>query len=75
MKAAMLVAAIVWNASEKTVERGVPRVTPNDLRRTFATWFKQKDVDSVVVASMTPPDRNEKSPIPSRNRRSRLSIG
>lgn len=31
---------------------GVPRVTPNDLRRTFATWLKQKDVDSAVVAVM-----------------------
>jgi integrase len=31
---------------------GVPRVTPNDLRRTFATWLKQKDVDSAVVAAM-----------------------
>lgn len=28
---------------------GVPRVTPNDLRRTFATWLKQKDVDYAVV--------------------------
>jgi len=31
---------------------GVPRVTPNDLRRTFATWLKQNDVDSAVVAAM-----------------------
>lgn len=31
---------------------GVPRVTPNDLRRTFATWLKQQDVDSAVVANM-----------------------
>ena len=31
---------------------GVPRVTPNDLRRTFATWLKQRDVDSAVVAAM-----------------------
>lgn len=31
---------------------GVPRVTPNDLRRTFATWLKQSDVDSAVVAAM-----------------------
>jgi hypothetical protein len=22
---------------------GVPRVTPNDLRRTFASWLKQRD--------------------------------
>jgi hypothetical protein len=27
-------------------------VTPNDLRRTFATWLKQNDVDSAVVAAM-----------------------
>ena len=32
--------------------QGVPRVTPNDLRRTFATWLKQNDVDSAVVAAM-----------------------
>ncbi|HEU4616161.1 MAG TPA: tyrosine-type recombinase/integrase [Kofleriaceae bacterium] len=31
---------------------GVPRVTPNDLRRSFATWLKQSDVDSAVVAAM-----------------------
>jgi integrase len=30
----------------------VPNVTPNDLRRTFATWLKQQDVDSAVVANM-----------------------
>jgi len=30
----------------------VPRVTPNDLRRTFATWRKQRDVGSAVVAAM-----------------------
>ena len=27
-------------------------MTPNDLRRTFATWLKQSDVDSAVVAAM-----------------------
>jgi len=27
-------------------------VTPNDLRRTFATWLKQNDVDSAVVAAL-----------------------
>ena len=31
---------------------GVPRVTPNDLRRTFASWLKQNDVDSSVVAQL-----------------------
>lgn len=30
----------------------MPRVTPNDLRRSFATWLKQSDVDSAVVAAM-----------------------
>lgn len=34
------------------VRAGVPRVTPNDLRRTFASWLKQADVDSAVVAAM-----------------------
>ena len=34
------------------VRAGVPRVTPNDLRRSFATWLKQSDVDSAVVAAM-----------------------
>lgn len=33
---------------------GLPRVTPNDLRRTFATWLKQNDVDSAVVARRRP---------------------
>jgi integrase len=30
----------------------VPRVTPNDLRRTFATWLKQAGTDSAVVAKL-----------------------
>ncbi|MBX3157640.1 MAG: tyrosine-type recombinase/integrase [Deltaproteobacteria bacterium] len=34
---------------------GVPRVTPNDLRRSFTTWLKQSDVDSAVVAAMMGP--------------------
>ncbi len=30
----------------------VPRVTPNDLRRTCASWLKNKGVDSAVVAGI-----------------------
>lgn len=31
---------------------GAPRVTPNDLRRTFASWLKQAGVDSLTVGRM-----------------------
>ena len=31
---------------------GAPRLSPNDLRRTFASWLKQQSVDSLVVAHM-----------------------
>jgi len=46
-----------WGNDKRELARacaraGVPRVTPNDLRRTFATWLKQNDVDSAVVAAM-----------------------
>jgi len=46
-----------WGNDKRELARacaraGVPRVTPNDLRRTFATWVKQNDVDSAVVAAM-----------------------
>lgn len=46
-----------WNNDKTDLKRaclraGVPRVTPNDLRRTFATWLKQHDVDSAVVAAL-----------------------
>jgi integrase len=46
-----------WGNDKRELARacaraGVPRVTPNDLRRTFATWLKQSDVDSAVVAAM-----------------------
>jgi len=30
----------------------IRRVTPNDLRRTFASWLKQRGVDSMVVAKL-----------------------
>lgn len=30
----------------------LPRVSPNDLRRTFASWLKQKGTDSLVVAHL-----------------------
>ena len=46
-----------WGNDKRELARaclraGVPCVTPNDLRRTFATWLKQNDVDSAVVAAM-----------------------
>lgn len=31
---------------------GVPRVSPNDLRRTFGSWLKQAGEDSLVVARL-----------------------
>lgn len=31
---------------------GLARVSPNDLRRTFASWLKQAQVDSFVVAQL-----------------------
>ena len=30
----------------------IERVSPNDLRRTFASWLKQAQVDSFVVAQL-----------------------
>jgi len=30
----------------------IPKVTPNDLRRTYASWMKQDGVDSAVVAKL-----------------------
>jgi len=30
----------------------IPPVTPNDLRRTFASWLKQRGVDSFTVATL-----------------------
>ena len=30
----------------------IERVSPNDLRRTFASWLKQASVDSFVVAQL-----------------------
>jgi integrase len=31
---------------------GIERVSPNDLRRTFASWMKQAGIDSYAVASL-----------------------
>lgn len=31
---------------------GIPRASPNDLRRTFASWMKQAGVDSMTVAKL-----------------------
>jgi integrase len=31
---------------------GIPKVSPNDLRRTFASWLKQAGTDSLVVAKL-----------------------
>jgi integrase len=38
-------------AGRKTFER-MRHVSPNDLRRTFASWLKQHGVDSMVVAKL-----------------------
>lgn len=32
--------------------KGAPRISPNDLRRTFISWLKQQGVDSLVVAQI-----------------------
>ena len=34
------------------VRAGIAAVSPNDLRRTFASWLKQRGVDSAVVARL-----------------------
>ena len=38
-----------------TTGRSIPNVTPNDLRRTFASWMKNQGVDSAVVAALLGP--------------------
>ena len=38
--------------AEACARLGMPRVSPNDLRRTFASWLKQRGVDSMVVARL-----------------------
>jgi integrase len=52
MKGAPLAAAggacIACNGTGK----GIARVTPNDLRRTLASWLKQEGIDSGVVAKI-----------------------
>jgi hypothetical protein len=36
----------------KCKKLGIPRVSPNDLRRTFASWMKNAGVDSFAVARL-----------------------
>lgn len=43
---------VVRDLTEACMRAGVPRVTPNDLRRTFASWLKQAGVDSRAVADL-----------------------
>ena len=38
--------------AEACKRAGIARVSPNDLRRTFASWLKQRGVDSAVVARL-----------------------
>lgn len=41
------------NADPRTKKIGsLPRVSPNDLRRTFASWLKQEGIDSLTVAHL-----------------------
>jgi integrase len=45
-----------WGNVRRDLERAcilakVPRVTPNDLRRTCASWLKNKGIDSAAVAA------------------------
>ncbi len=41
------------NVLEDACKRaGIARVTPNDLRRTLASWLKQAGVDSFAVAQI-----------------------
>lgn len=42
----------VPNHRKKESEAGMPRLSPNDLRRTFASWMKQAGVDSLAVAHL-----------------------
>ncbi len=42
----------VPNARKKESAAGLPRLSPNDLRRTFASWLKQAGVDSMAVSRM-----------------------
>lgn len=36
----------------KTSIKGAPRISPNDLRRTYASWLKQAGADSQAVAEL-----------------------
>lgn len=40
------------NKKGKTSIKGAPRISPNDLRRTFLSWLKQQGVDTMVAAKM-----------------------
>lgn len=40
------------NKSGKTSIKGAPRISPNDLRRTYASWLKQAGADSQAVAEL-----------------------
>lgn len=42
----------VRDLEELCAKAGVPRVTSNDLRRTYASWLKQRGVDSKTVADL-----------------------
>ena len=39
-------------AEKRQAPPAVRRISPNDLRRTFASWLKQAGVDSMIVAKM-----------------------
>ena len=47
-------AAAVVRANAKTKKKlpAMPRVSPNDLRRTFASWLKQRGIDSFTVGKL-----------------------
>ncbi len=45
-------AVVRLNKAAKRGQQTIPVVSPNDLRRTFASWLKQRGVDSLTVARM-----------------------
>ena len=38
--------------ADRCAKLGMPVCTPHDFRRTFASWLKQRGVDSMIVAKM-----------------------